>query len=64
MADRRPHGVERAFDLEPVEGDARADVLGGAAGDLSDAQSIPRNRDGVEDDGFMGVEPGDDLTFL
>ena len=41
MAGRWPDGVERAFDLEPVEGDAGSDVFGGAAGDLADAQSVP-----------------------
>jgi len=64
VADRRPDRIQGAFDLEPIEGHTRADMLGGPAGDLSDAQSIPRHRDRVEDDGLMGVEPGDDLTFL
>ena len=64
VADGRPDRIQGAFDLEPIEGHTGADVLGGTAGDLSDAQSIPRHRDGVEDDGLMGIEPGDDLTFL
>ena len=64
MAHRRPDRVEGAFDFEPVEGDAGADMFGGSSGDLSDAQSVPRHRHRVEDDRFMGVEPGDDLAFL
>ena len=64
MAHRRPDRVEGAFDFEPVEGDAGADMFGGASGDLSDAQSVPRHRHRVEDDRFMGVEPGDDLADL
>ena len=39
-------------------------MLGGAAGDLADAQSVPRHRHRVEDDGFMRVEPGRDLADL
>ena len=64
VADRWPDRIQGAFDLEPIEGHARADVLSGAAGDLADAESVPRNGDGVEDDGLMGIKPGDDLTFL
>ena len=64
MADRGPDGVQRALDLEPVERHARADVLGRATGDLADAESVPGDRDRVEDDGFMGIEPGDDLALL
>ena len=64
VAGRRPDRVEGAFDLEPVESHAGSDVLRGAPGDLSDAQSVPRNRNGVEDDGLMGIEPGDDFAFL
>ncbi len=39
-------------------------MLGGAAGDLADAQSVPRHRDRVEDDGVVRIEPGRDLADL
>jgi hypothetical protein len=64
MAFRRPGGVDRSLDFEPVQGHAGAGVFGGTPRDLSDAQASPWDGNGIEDDGLMGVDPCGDFSFL
>jgi len=63
MAHRRPRLVDRPFDLKPVERDSGADMLGGSPADLPNLETTPGNRDWIEHDRFMGIEPGNDFMF-
>ena len=62
VALRWPRWIERPLHLEPVDGHTRADVLGRPAADLPHAEASPGNRNRIEDDRLVGVEPGHDLV--
>ena len=64
MTLRWPHGVDRALDLEPINRHARAHMLSGTPGDLTDAQAGPRHRHGIKDNALMRIQPLGDLRLV
>ena len=64
MAFGRPLGVEWALNFKPIQRDARTHVFGCAAGDLADAQTGPRNRHRVKNQGLQRIDPGGEFVFL
>ena len=64
MAFRRPGRVNRSLDLEPVNRHAWPDMLRRPTRHLTDAQTVPWNRNGIEDDALASVEPLRDLCHL